>query len=220
MPKQTFENLPQEKRDKLFDAAVVEFARVRFSEASINQVVKGAGIARGSFYQYFHSKQDLFAYVLARIAQEKMDMVTHLPPPGPDADFEEAMAYMMHSAIAWAREQPLYNRVGMLMMYDESDFIKQLLQTAFAPPREPADGLQAAARTGMAHLRGLVERDKALGRIRPDVDSQLVVDVLTSLMAAPGTMDQYYKDGSEETALSRLHAICKLIKEGIAHAER
>lgn len=64
MPTQTFFRLPQEKRERLTRAAWEEFSSVRFSEASINRIVRAARIPRGSFYQYFADKDDLFLYLL------------------------------------------------------------------------------------------------------------------------------------------------------------
>lgn len=64
MPTNTFFNLPPPKREKLFRAAVAEFARQPYGEVSLSQVIKAAGIPRGSFYQYFADKTDLFRYVI------------------------------------------------------------------------------------------------------------------------------------------------------------
>ncbi len=64
MPTQTFFRLPEEKRLRLTNAAWTEFSSVRFSEASINRIVRAAQIPRGSFYQYFADKDDLFFYLL------------------------------------------------------------------------------------------------------------------------------------------------------------
>lgn len=65
MPTKTFFNLPEEKRKKLMDAIHAELSRVPFGEVSINQIIKMAGIPRGSFYQYFEDKQDMLQYLLA-----------------------------------------------------------------------------------------------------------------------------------------------------------
>ncbi|MDD2554618.1 MAG: TetR family transcriptional regulator [Desulfotomaculaceae bacterium] len=64
MPTKTFFNLPEEKQKKLLEAIYVEFSRVPFDEVSINQIVRLAGISRGSFYQYFKDKQDVLQYLL------------------------------------------------------------------------------------------------------------------------------------------------------------
>lgn len=59
MPKETFLKLPQEKKEKIIKAAKDEFKRAPLEQASIKNIVENAGIARGSFYQYFESKEDL-----------------------------------------------------------------------------------------------------------------------------------------------------------------
>ena len=64
MPTATFFRLPEEKRDRLLRAAAEEFTRVNFADASINRIVQGANIPRGSFYQYFTDKEDLFFFLM------------------------------------------------------------------------------------------------------------------------------------------------------------
>ena len=64
MPTNTFFNLPEEKKNKILKAANKEFARVPLEQASIKNIVEDAEIARGSFYQYFEDKEDLFDYMM------------------------------------------------------------------------------------------------------------------------------------------------------------
>lgn len=64
MPKQTFFNLPVQKRQLLMEAIKQEFSRAPLFEASIANIVKLAKIPRGSFYQYFEDKEDAFYYLL------------------------------------------------------------------------------------------------------------------------------------------------------------
>lgn len=64
MPKQTFYNLSVDKQNKIIDASKKEFSENNFYDASINKIIKVAGISRGSFYQYFENKEDLFIYLL------------------------------------------------------------------------------------------------------------------------------------------------------------
>ena len=62
MPTSTFFNLNDSKRAKLLQAVEKEFARAPLSQASIANIVKLAGVSRGSFYQYFDGKEDAFYY--------------------------------------------------------------------------------------------------------------------------------------------------------------
>ena len=64
MPSSTFLNLPAEKQEKLLEAATREISHKPFNEASINQIIREAGIPRGSFYMYFQDKEDLFRYLI------------------------------------------------------------------------------------------------------------------------------------------------------------
>jgi len=64
MPTKQFFNLAEEKRNILLRATIDELNRVPINDFSINQVVKNAGIARGSFYIYFENVQDIIEYVM------------------------------------------------------------------------------------------------------------------------------------------------------------
>lgn len=65
MPKETFLNLPEEKKDRILKAIKAEFARVPYDKVSINKIVKNAEIPRGSFYMYFEDKDDMLEYSLS-----------------------------------------------------------------------------------------------------------------------------------------------------------
>ena len=69
MPKPTFIKLPIDKKETLIHAAKKEFSRVPLFEASIANIVKEAGIPRGSFYQYFEDKEDLYYFLLDEYSQ-------------------------------------------------------------------------------------------------------------------------------------------------------
>lgn len=63
MPTERFYNLPAEKKKTICNAAIEEFIRVPFDKASINKIIKTAGISRGSFYTYFEDKRDVLGYI-------------------------------------------------------------------------------------------------------------------------------------------------------------
>lgn len=74
MPSDTFFRLPEEKRQRLIDAAWEEFTQVRFSDTSINKIIRNAHIPRGSFYQYFADKDDLFFYLVRPLQNHFFDL--------------------------------------------------------------------------------------------------------------------------------------------------
>lgn len=71
MIKKTFYNLPKAKQDRIINAIKNEFNRASIDKLSINNIIKDANISRGSFYQYFDDKSDLYDI----IADQMMDSV-------------------------------------------------------------------------------------------------------------------------------------------------
>ena len=69
---ETFLRLPEEKRNRFLDAAWEEFTQTSFEKASINKIVLKARVPRGSFYQYFADKEDLFFYLLKNMMKYLM----------------------------------------------------------------------------------------------------------------------------------------------------
>jgi AcrR family transcriptional regulator len=53
-------------RDRVFDAAVAEFRRVGVADAQIEDIVRVAGVARGTFYLHFPTKDHVLMELLRR----------------------------------------------------------------------------------------------------------------------------------------------------------
>ncbi|OCA90707.1 TetR family transcriptional regulator [Bacillus sp. FJAT-27225] len=73
MPKGTFLNLPDDKKQTLIQAIKLEFSRVPLYKASITNIITSANIPRGSFYQYFEDKEDAFFFLLNEHVKENKD---------------------------------------------------------------------------------------------------------------------------------------------------
>lgn len=63
MPTSTFFNLKDSKKERIIKAVKKVFTRKRLLDMSVKNIVEDAGIARGSFYQYFNSKEDIIEYM-------------------------------------------------------------------------------------------------------------------------------------------------------------
>lgn len=70
MPKETFFNLDQQKRDTILSAAKEEFTKHLMYKSRVSNIIKNAGIPRGSFYQYFEDLEDLYFFVIDESMEE------------------------------------------------------------------------------------------------------------------------------------------------------
>lgn len=64
MPKETFFNLDEKKKESIINAATKEFTENELHKARVSNIIKLAQIPRGSFYQYFEDIDDLYYYVI------------------------------------------------------------------------------------------------------------------------------------------------------------
>jgi AcrR family transcriptional regulator len=64
LPKDTFFNLNEEKQEKVVRSAISQFAKNGYEKANVATIARNAGIAKGSMYQYFDNKKELFFYCL------------------------------------------------------------------------------------------------------------------------------------------------------------
>ncbi len=53
-------NIDPEKRDRIVNAAIEEFASFPYDKASTNHIVEKAGISKGLLFHYFGSKQEMY----------------------------------------------------------------------------------------------------------------------------------------------------------------
>ncbi len=56
-----------ERKEKLFEIALDEFIEKGYDKASLNNILKEAGISKGSFYYHFNNKQELYLYLFKTI---------------------------------------------------------------------------------------------------------------------------------------------------------
>jgi len=69
------------RRKQLLDAATRVFAQKGYWSASITDIIRSAGVARGTFYLYFRSKRDVFLAIADKFRTEQK-LFTQQSGPG------------------------------------------------------------------------------------------------------------------------------------------
>src|SRR5690242_11815925 len=119
LAKQTFFNLPEEKRTLIINAAIDEFAEYGFEASSINRIVANSGISKGSFYQYFEDKMDVFKYLMDVIAKDNTDYYMSKHPPNPQPDTFEYFRWIVKSGMEFNSAYPrLVQAVSRVLLVD------------------------------------------------------------------------------------------------------
>ena len=80
-----------EKYQKLIAAAFDLFENNGISAVSIDDIVKKAGVAKGTFYLYFKDKFDLISKLILKKAAEYMNLTSEIPDIKNDEDFDRCI---------------------------------------------------------------------------------------------------------------------------------
>lgn len=67
MPKETFFNLDEKKKENILEVLVDEFSAKPFKDVTVKSIVDRLKIAKGSFYQYFEDLEDSYFYILNQL---------------------------------------------------------------------------------------------------------------------------------------------------------
>jgi AcrR family transcriptional regulator len=150
MPRLTAE-MKAANRDRLLEAAADEFARLGLAGANINEISLAAGLAKGTVYNHFASKEALFLAVVERACALAAEGADDLPPEAPT---RERLRAVLASDVAWAREHEAFARV--------------LLREIFtADPRFYPRVIEAAA-PFISRVRSILADGVSRGEIRPE----------------------------------------------------
>jgi AcrR family transcriptional regulator len=163
MPKQTFFNLPDEKRNTIVNAAIDEFAAYGLENASTNRIVANSGISKGSFYQYFEDKQDIFMYLLTVLEQEKMEYFKSKHPPSMHMDTFQYFRWMIKTGMEFNSAYPRLVQAVSRVMFTEGLYYKNFLN------------IRERSQQG---LRAMLMQAIQNGEVDPSVDVDLAVMIM------------------------------------------
>ena len=126
VPKKTFFNLEPEKREAIVAAAVREFAEHPFEQASLTKIVESCGIAKGSMYQYFEDKKDLYLYIVDLAYEQKKAYVG--PAFSIPGDIFDVLNEYYRRSYQFALDHPLLHQVANKFWDSSSEALRMELE--------------------------------------------------------------------------------------------
>jgi AcrR family transcriptional regulator len=204
VPKETFLNLPEAKRQAIIEAAVDEFAAYPYEQASVNRIVAAAGIAKGSFYQYFEDKRDLFFYLMNLIAQKKIDFMSPVIHNPAEHDLFTVIREMYLSGAQFALAYPRYAAIANKLLVDKEAPIYRELQAESRPMSQSL-------------FEPLIRQAIARGELRDDVDVDMLHYIIMAMnVSIVEYCSEKYPDTLIDAVTNSVDAFTDLLKNGIA----
>lgn len=167
MPKESFFNLPKEKRQNIEEAIISEFENYNYDLASTNRIIANCGISKGSLYQYFEDKKDMYKYIIEKISKEKLKYISPVMMNPYEHDFYTVVREMYASGLKFANDNPRLVSIGNRLLNDRAN-----------PIYEEIIGQNISAANGIFEtlLLKAIER----GEVRGDIDTKFMSYIISS----------------------------------------
>ncbi|NBM15602.1 TetR/AcrR family transcriptional regulator [Streptomyces sp. GC420] len=170
MPTPTWTRLSPARRERVLVAAMDEFGTHGYSTGSLNVIAREAGVAKGSLFQYFSGKLDLFSYVAE---QTSLRVYAYMQPwlDGYDGtgDFATHLVDALEVWLDYFAGQPLERGVAAATNMEMDPAVRDAV-------RRPVNAMY------LAGLRLLLERAVDAGDLRKDADLDALLSLLLVLL--------------------------------------
>jgi len=118
-----------ERKAELIEAALDEFTTKKYEEASLNSIIKGAGISKGTFYYHFQDKQQLYLYLLEYCVKVKWDFISSRVSQSNESfaekDIFEQFKLQARIGAEFAAVYPKYHLLGKMFSKEKDNEIYQ-----------------------------------------------------------------------------------------------
>lgn len=154
-------------RERIFETALREFREVGFGAAQVDRIAKAAGVARGTFYFHFPTKDDVLLELARRINARVVRRVGVLG--GAKTSLQELLV-RVNDAI-----MDEHGRVG------EAGLLREMLSLYVRRPydvQDPSHNLPTLSDQLTFHLRAAAERGELRSSLSPE---QVAIVLMTSL---------------------------------------
>jgi AcrR family transcriptional regulator len=179
----TREEITPIAREAIFTAAARVVGEVGYAEASVGRITAAAGIAQGTFYLYFPTRQSLFDELLPHARRELLALVRERVAGAPD--FLELEERGMAAFLEYVRRNP-----GFLRILNEAE--------AVAPGAYRAHYDDVAER-----FRRELHEAVAAGQIRPLDEAEMHTAVYLMMGARVSLYQMLHRERLEGSAAAR-----------------
>ncbi len=111
---------------ELMDAALDEFSIKSFEEASLNTIIKNAGISKGTFYYHFKDKQALYLSLLQYAGDAKLEFLERRLKDyvhDDNMNIFDNLKLQARFGVEFAKEYPKYYLYGLMFLREKKNEI-------------------------------------------------------------------------------------------------
>lgn len=189
MPNQTFFNLEEKKRKRITEAALDEFSTNDYNSASINTIIKNADIPKGSMYQYFNNKKDLYLYLVDLASEAKLGYISNKIGEGDYTNFFQTLKQMHLTGLKFELNNPRLSRLLFNAASETSEEISNISKEMFSRSDK--------------YFEDFITRARENGEIRDDINLKFISFIISRVSLSIADYVSYKFDFSYEEVIRK-----------------
>jgi len=195
-----------ERKEQLIKAALDEFTSNSYDEASLNQIIKNAGISKGTFYYHFENKESLYLYLLHHSVTAKWqfieqrskeeNLLTEL------TDIFERFKFQARLGTEFGKLFPKYHKLSIMFAKEKGKEIYRKASEFLETDSEKV-------------LKDMIDKAMIDGDLRKDLPVEFIHNLVSYLLRHYTDVFQQDEDLTLDKMLENIDYFVDFIKNGI-----
>ncbi|MCM1565212.1 MAG: TetR/AcrR family transcriptional regulator [Dehalobacter sp.] len=196
-----------ERKTEVLEAALNEFTAKSYQDASLNTIIKNAGISKGTFYYHFEDKQALYLYLLESSVKTKWefinDKIYHNPELNAGGNIFDNFKLQARLAAEFAAMQPQYHKLSRMFSREQGNPIYIAAKDLLGGDTEEI-------------LAALIDKAIEAGSLKKEYSRDFLVKILSYLFLHFDEIFDRDEDSDLDRMLSNLDSYVDFIQYGMS----
>lgn len=160
-----------EKKQELIEAAIDEFGEKGYEKASLNNILRAAGISKGTFYYHFENKEELYLYLISIFIEKKKSFFAdYVKPEDLNKNIFELLKIMSRAGLEFAKQSPAINKFSEAFVKERGNEIYNKILKRFSFESDD-------------YFNILIENAYLKGELRTDIPKEFTKHIITYLFS-------------------------------------
>lgn len=191
-------------REALMDATLDEFSEINYENASLNRIIKNAGISKGTFYYHFKSKEELYRFLLKKSVDGKWAFINKYTSENAvdysKMDIFDKFLYQAKAGAMFAKLHPRYNKLANMFTKEKGTPIYESVISEIGG--DPVD-----------MLKQMVHKSYKAGEVDTSYTERFITELLVSLFS---NYEDIFKDTEDiDKNIKNLDEFVRFMKSGL-----
>lgn len=195
-----------QRKTELMEAALDEFSVKSYEDASLNTIIRNAGISKGTFYYHFADKKALYLYLLKTSAEVKWKFIDGKASESPGwaacGDIFDRFKEQARLASEFAAKYPRFHRLGEMLSRERGTCVY-------------AEAMEILGGDAQTVIAPMVDRAIREGAFKNEYSREFLIRILSFMFSRFHEIFDREEERAPDRMLGNLDMYVSFIRRGI-----